>query len=178
MRLNDAEFEEQSRLNMQRLFDVSDRIDADDAGLRIEHWRALEERERIKLWEHSQDSKYARDQHLTLNDYRAQWRGNFEAGNYFRPECGQPQWLRDAYARERPAEVAVEYLELITQGEIATGNRLLELIGKIDARTGRGFVGMGDSFAAAKERLLAEIARAGLTDYFEEVQRQQRERAN
>jgi hypothetical protein len=141
-------------------------IEARDAGLTVEEWQALPESEQIKLQEDYLDKTYAQDNYCTtLEIYRRQMRKQIEAGE-LRPEYGLPQWLRDEYARERPAETVVEYLNLLTEGATATGPALQEILKKIQARTASGFVGAAMTFPEAKQRLLAEIERVGLTELF------------
>jgi hypothetical protein len=141
-------------------------IEARDAGLTVEEWQALPESEQIRLQEDRLDSIYARENHrTTLEAYRQQKRREIEAGELL-PQYGFPQWLRDEYAQERPAETVVEYLNLLTEGATATGPALQEILKKIQARTASGFVGAAMTFPEAKQRLLAEIERVGLTELF------------
>jgi hypothetical protein len=137
--------------------------EARDAGIPIEQWRGLSEHERIRLTEEFEDRRFAGEQ--CLEDYRAQKRKRIENGE-LRKEYGFPQWLRDEYSRERPAEIVVEYLNLLREGATLSGEALQEILRKIDARTGAGFVGLNLSFPEAKARLLEEIGRVGLADLF------------
>jgi hypothetical protein len=179
-----AGHEPSNRNSLQDLVDKMDEYDAKNAGLTLDQWKSVAEYEQIGLAEDHQDRRFAERE--TLEEYRARQRASIEAGG-LKKEYGFPQWLRDQYAKERPAEVVVEYLDLLTAGATAAGEALQEIIGKIYSRTGRGWVpGLPPAyrepfemtFAEARKRLLEEIDRAGLGEFFREAEAQQRERAN
>jgi hypothetical protein len=178
MGLSDAEWEEQSRGNMQRLLMAADECDARDAGLTVSQWQNLSAHEQITLREDSQDGKYARDQHLTLDEYRAKCRRQIEAGERS-AEDGVPLWLRNIYAAEKPYAVVCEYLALLLEGETAHGERQKEIQKAIDARTGQGLVcgcfAHFPPFEESAQRLRDEIERLGLGELFREAEAQQRE---
>ncbi len=174
VKATDKEFAAQRLAEWQGISDAFDQYGARDAGVTVEAWRLLPKHEQIRLQEDSEDLRFANDKCLTLEEYRAKKRQQFEAGA-FREQFGCPQWLRDQYSKERPVELVVEALQLIADGETATGKRLLEIFRKIDARTGSGSVFSCEPlppFAEAKARLLAEIERVGLGELFREAEAQ------
>jgi hypothetical protein len=178
MKKSEAEVEQEQRERVAQVLVALETADARDAGLTLTEWQALTEAVRVKLWEDSQDAKFAADQGMTLADRRRQERIRREKGEEI-PETysGQPQWLRDQYARERPVAVAIEYLALLTKLETTTGTAQKEIIRKISQRTWRGWV-IDRTVEEAGALLLEEIDRAGLREYFEEVKAQQAERAD
>jgi hypothetical protein len=155
-----------------RLIDVLDTAEAGDAGLSLADWRALTECQRTKLWEDAQDRQYG-----GLEAHRREQRRRIEAGGMREPYTGFPLWLRDQYAAERPVEVAVEYLALLTALETTTGPAQKEIIKKIAARTWRGWV-IDRTVAEARALLLEEIDRAGLREYYDEAEAEQRKQAD
>jgi hypothetical protein len=163
--------------SLSDLLDVMDEYEAKDAGLTLAEWESLPESEQIRFREDYLDRQYASGNNRALENYRTVRRALIEASE-LEKEFGFPQWLRDQYAKERPAEIVVEYLGLLTEGATADGEALQEILRKIDARTGRGFIGTELPFAEARERLLEEIDRVGLGEFFREAEAQQRERAN
>lgn len=150
-----------------------DQVEATNAGVPLEQWTALSKKDRIRLTEDSSDLAYAKDQRQTLEEYRTQKRVHIEAG-HCREDYGFPQWLRDQYAKENPAKIAVEYLNLLMSGERAVGEDLKEIIRQIEARSLGGWGGAEMTFAEAKERLLEEIDRVGLGEFFREAETQRR----
>jgi hypothetical protein len=167
----------QTGKSLSDILDVMDEYDAKDAGLTLAEWESLPESEQIRLREDCEDRRFASDNRRTLENYRDVRRAVIEASE-LRKEFGFPQWLRDQYAKERPAEVVVEYLGLLTEGATADGEALQEILWKIDARTRRGFCGTELPFAEARQRLLEEIERVGLGEFYREAEAQQQERAN
>lgn len=89
----------QQRETADRILAAMERTEAEHAGMSIPEWRALSEHEQIRRTENAEDFRFAAPQHLTVSEYRARRREQFEAG-CFRPEVGLPMWLRSEYARE------------------------------------------------------------------------------
>jgi hypothetical protein len=176
--VTDAAWEQHLAEEMNRLDRALEASEAEDAGLTITQWRGLSEHERITLREDSLDGKYARDQHLTLDEYRAKCRRQIEAGERS-AEDGVPLWLRNIYAAEKPYAVVCKYLALLLEGETAHGERLKEIQKAIDARTGQGLVcgsfAHFPPFEESAQRLRDEIERLGLGELFREAEAQQRE---
>ena len=164
--LERARADSMSSPDLSPLLDALDRFDAADAGLTIEQWQALPEIEQIRRWEDFEDRKLAGP--ATLEAYREQKRRLFEAGE-FRPECGQPMWLRSEYAREDPRKVANELAQLVFHGMSATGEILKQTIAAMECRTRRGWLGTGLGFAELKLRVEEEIDRLGLREQFNEA---------
>lgn len=150
-----------------------DEYNAAAADLDLTAWGALSGAEKIHLEEKHRDSRFAREQGMTLERYRASVRRRYERGE-FREGFGQPQWLRDEYAAERPHEFVIEALDLIAEGMVSTGPRLVEVFRKINARTRTGLVYEREPlppFEMAKTHLMEEIERVGLMEFFLEARR-------
>ena len=154
-------------------------------GFTDEEWLALPEVEQIRLDEDHQDGERARSKHMTLEAYRASFRAWYEAGKS-NPDYGQPQWLRDQYAQERPREIVAEYAELLARAATAEGAEFEDVACLIAARVHRGLVFREAMFSnywppvtyeGLKEDLLGEIKRVGLVSLFRKAARNHRDRA-
>jgi hypothetical protein len=149
-----------------------ERYTPDFLGMSDEQWRALSDNERLHHEEMVSDLKYCHDQHVSLEQWRAQKRGQFEAG-LFRPEYGPPAWLRSQYAAERPVEVVLQYLALLERGAVATGDDSVGIHREIQRHTLRGWTFGGETaWEDRRARLMREIDRVGLRELFDEAERQ------
>jgi hypothetical protein len=151
--------------DMTHLLESLEQREAHDAKMSVDEWRALPEIEQIRRWEEIEDRKFAGG---GLEAYRQQIRRRFEAGS-FRPEYGQPMWLRTEYAREHPQKIANELAQLVFHGLTASGEILKHTIAAMECRTHRGWLGTGLGFAELKLRVEEEVDRLGLREQFNEA---------
>ena len=145
---------------------LREELEARDAGKSFAEWMALSENQKVKLWEDVEDKRLAEKNYgQTVEEYRQQKRGRIERNEIPAEWRGFPMWLRDEYAKERPLEIAIEYVRLLSSLEITRGAAQEEIIAEIAQRVERGWV-VDMTAEEAKTLLLAEIDRAGLTEVF------------